>query len=311
MLVVWLVACNAKDTTSTAVTPVAAVPVATIDPRVHEAQAQALAQCQHDFEAFKASPGIRLAKAQELANAGKLTEAITGYNALIAAHGTTAEAATARPLLAAAVKQQAAAEAEQRRRESLGIKALKVNKTVAFGDLSLKVTSTDIGEQWTFDGYGDGYSWSSFNRTAERDYVYLTARISITSTSKSPQLPPVAIYKVTGATMELIGPMSYEFARWEDYGTYLGNYHDRRNDFAYSSTIPFSLGAEIEIAGAEDFAIFMVVRRHACVTRKETKFDNPPVAYRYGAGCDVARTLSVADFDNDYAVIQIFNKNKL
>lgn len=310
---VALTACTSPEQPSAAATPAAAPATAqaAVDQRAHEQQAQALAQCQRDFETYKASPGIRLAKAQELANAGKLKEAIAEYGALIEANGTTAEAATARTLLAAAVKQQAAAEAEQRRRLSLGFKALKEAKSVDINDITVHAISVATGRIWTYDGHGDGYVYSYYQSEAERGATYVFARFSISAKSKNPELPPMALYRIDGDKMEFVSHLSYRFRRWEQYGTYLGNYHDSGNDFAYSSTIAFTAGYEVNLEAFEQYPHVVVVQRKQCVDRRRNPRDTPEISYGYGLRCATAKSLSLADFDNDYAVIKMFNKSKL
>lgn len=52
-----------------------------------------------------------------------------------------------------------------------------------------------------------------------------------------------------------------------DYGSYLGNGHDFRNDFSHTSTIRFKPGIEI----SQDYrteVLFLVASKQGCHTRR-------------------------------------------
>ena len=78
--------------------------------------------------------------------------------------------------------------------------------------------------------------------------------------------------------MTLEGTFMTKFARWSDYGSYLGNYHDNINDFAKTSSVRFKLGCEVsEDVVRKPYAL--VLKKENTLTRNTEKFENPPVSY--------------------------------
>ncbi|MBR2250392.1 MAG: hypothetical protein IJ844_07795 [Prevotella sp.] len=193
--------------------------------------------------------------------------------------------------------------AEEERIKALGFKALKAN-TIAVIDYN-KVSFSNIttSSTFVFDSYGDSYRY----RTADRGNVYITAVMSVTSSSKNPDLPTLAVYSINGDQMNLEGIMDVRFARWRDYGHYLGNYPDYSNDFAKTSTIRFKLGKEVSSDVMKNpYAI--VLKKYNGLSRKNDRYENPPVSYNGYIGYPYM--LSLDDFTRDnaqYVVIKIAN----
>ena len=128
--------------------------------------------------------------------------------------------------------------------------------------------------------------------------------MSVTSTSHAPNLPQLAIYVISGDKMILQGTFETRFARWRDYGAYLGNYHDSTNDFAKVSTVRFKLGLQvIDSQLAKPYAI-VLMKRNVLVYHYD-RFDNPPISYLGSA--NYPSTLSINDFKENYALIKRFN----
>ena len=69
--------------------------------------------------------------------------------------------------------------------------------------------------------------------------------MSVTSTEKNPDIPTLAIYSISGDKLIKEGTFRIEFARWDNYGSYLGNEPDTRNDFSKVNTVGFKLGCEV------------------------------------------------------------------
>src|SRR5690606_5418775 len=129
------------------------------------------------------------------------------------------------------------------------------------------------------------------------------ARISISSESKNPDLPPILAYQYFDGKLMLLGTLGYEFRRWKDYGSYLGNYADYGNDFAHSKTIPFNLGYESSEDNLKSGKVYVVMRKVNCFTRKNKDYGRPEIQYQMGI-CAPKSTLEVSDFDNDYVLIK-------
>ena len=128
--------------------------------------------------------------------------------------------------------------------------------------------------------------------------------MSVTSTNHEPDLPQLALYTINADKMSLEGTFQTEFARWSDYGAYLGNYHDTRNDFSKVSTVKFKLGLQVDDE--------ILKRPYAIVAKKENalslsydRYENPP--YSYTGSVSYPSTLTVEDFSDDYVMVKLSN----
>ncbi|MDM1522890.1 hypothetical protein HX088_06295 [Empedobacter sp. 225-1] len=265
-----------------------------------------LTECKKTVEDLQNTPQVRLSNGQQFLSKNDIVNAKKEFNALIEKFTETEEAQKAKTLIANIEKEEKEKKEAEERKRTLGFKILKENSSVTVGDITVKFTSVSTGQRFNFDHYSD----ESWGRNAERGEIYILSKISISSEIKDPELPPVAIYKVSNGNLTLEGTMDYRFQRWRDYGAYLGNYADYGNDFSHTKTIPFSLGETVSKEDFDNNAFFVVVKKQNCFYRKSERFNNPPVSYT-SSGCNLKSTLTVDDFDKDYALVKIFNKNKL
>ena len=193
--------------------------------------------------------------------------------------------------------------AEEERIKALGFKALKASTTFTIDYNTVELTNISVGNTFTFDSYGDRY----FYRTADRGNKYISAAMKITSQSKDPKLPQLAIYSISGDTMSWEGNFDTEFARWKDYGTYLGNTHDFGNDFAKTSSVRFKIGEEVsEEIVKGPYALIM--KKENGLNRNYEKFENPPVTYI--GSISYPRSLKLEDFTQDgsqFIVVKLAN----
>lgn len=195
----------------------------------------------------------------------------------------------------------AAEEAEKERIKALGFKGLQVYSTVEIDNIKAAFSSFSVGSTYTHDAYDSQY----FYNTADKGYCYLSAAMNVTSESSDPNIPEVALYSISGSKLVYEGRFFTNFARWEDYGSYLGNYHDNGNDFSKVSTVRFKIGCH---ANSEVFKKpYIVLVKNVCkLERKYEKFENPPVSYV--GTTDYPYTLKLEDFDNnEYYAIKIAN----
>ena len=269
-------------------------------------------------EELQNTPTNLMATANEQLKSNKKTEAIATLHKLVNKYPSSTEAKEASRIIAEEEKKEREArEKEERERreaikkeeqkKALGFKILKENSNVSYGYLDVKFTSVTSGKRWTFDSYDDRY----FYRDAERDEIFIIARMSIKSSDKYPKLPPVGVYEYRGGFLHQLEVMDYKFARWQDYGSYLGNYADYGNDFSHTSTIPFSNAATIKKSDFDNSAIFVVMKKEGVFERTYDKYSNPEISYKTTSYSSMKLTLTVDDFDNDYQLIKIFNKGKL
>lgn len=188
---------------------------------------------------------------------------------------------------------------ETERKKALGYKILKPVSTVKLGSISLRFEKIWTGKRWSFDDYGREYRL----RDAQRGSKHILTRVSISSESKNPSLPPVLAYQMNNGELELIGTLGYEFRRWEDYGSYLGNNADYGNDFAHSKTIPFNLGLEVSDDKFDGKTVYIVLKKTGCFERRKKNYGNPEIQYSEGL-CKTKKILKVEDFDNDYVLLK-------
>ena len=185
----------------------------------------------------------------------------------------------------------------------MGFKVLKPVSSVTINYNKVSFSGISIGQRFVHDSYDDSYFYS----TADRGNVYVTVAMTVTSTSKDPEIPSLAVYSIDGDKMHLEGTMCIELARWEDYGTYLGNYHDNGNDFSKTSTVRFKLGAEVS-ADVVKKAYAIVLKKENFATRHYSRYDNPPISY--SGSSPYLYNLELSDFtgnDSKYVVIKIAN----
>ncbi len=193
--------------------------------------------------------------------------------------------------------------ADEERIKALGFKALKPVSTVTIDYNKVSFSAIGVNRSFHFDSYDGG----GFHRTADRGNTYVLASMSVTSSSKEPNLPTLAIYSINGDQMNREGIMEVRFAYWQDYGHYLGNYPDYGNDFAKTSTIRFKLGDEVSTElTTKPYAI--VLKKTNVLSKKYDRYKNPPVSY--SGYIDYPYKLSLDDFTGDnarYVIIKIAN----
>ncbi len=265
-----------------------------------------LNDCKKTVEELSNTPQMRLADGQKFQAENDLENAKNEYNELIEKFPGTDEAKKATTLIAEIEKIEIEKREAEERKKALGFKSIKENTSLEIGDVIIKFNSVNTASQWNFDNYGTEYRL----RKAERDETYIVANVSISAESKDPSLPPISVYQISNGSLKLLGTMGYEFVRWKDYGSYLGNYADYGNDFAYTKTISFNCGLSVSQSIMDKDPVFVVVKKANCFNRTNNTYGNPPISYTAGT-CNIKSTLTVDDFDNDYFLIKVFNKHKL
>lgn len=265
-----------------------------------------LSNCSAELTEIKNTPEQRLIRAQKLFSENDLNGAKGEYQGIVDNYKGTDDATNASKEIAKIDQIIEQKRIEEERKKALGYKILKPTTIVKYGDLSCKFEKIWTGKRWSFDDYGHEYRL----RDAERGNKHVLVRVSITSKSKNPSLPPVLVYQMNNGELQLLGTLGYEFRRWKDYGAYLGNYADYGNDFAHSQTIPFNLGLQLSNENLDSKPIFVVMKKSGCFIRQHEDYGNPEIKYSEGS-CNPKRVLKVDDFDDDYVLLKIFNQSKL
>jgi len=258
-----------------------------------------LEKCSEELSAIRNTAENRFVRARKLLSRGLLEDAAREFQGIVENFEGTNDAKIASKELVkldATIRQK---RIEAERKIALGFKVLKPTTSVKYGDLSLRFDKLWTGKRWTFDDYGHQY----FLRDAKRGNSHVLARVSITSEGNNPELPPILIYQMENGVLNKLGVLAYEFRRWKDYGSYLGNYTDYGNDFSHSKTIPFNCGLELSNEELKGKSIYVVLKKDGCFNRVENRFGQPVVEYSKGS-CESKQTLKVEDFDSDYVLLK-------
>lgn len=248
----------------------------------------------------------RLDNINNLINEGKLESAINEIDNLVSLFPKSKEAQQESSLRAKIEGIRQAKIDEENRIKALGFKVLKDNTTVVFDDIKAVFSGFRIATTFTFDSYDDTYHYQQ----ADKNHKYVSASMNITSSSSNPKLPISAIYYVDGDVLTHMASFSTEFARWDDYGSYLGNYADFNNDFSKVNTVRFKIGAQVSNDDLKR-PFVIVLKKEGVLERKVEKFSNPAIRYFAFALFPPSLTLSDVGESGQYVVIKRYNFDKL
>lgn len=248
-----------------------------------------IAALEKENTELRMTPAI-LAAAVEAAGSD-VAKATAAAAALRAKYPSSPEAAAADKQVAALVEAAEQAKAEARRLAALGLKAVKVTPKFMGEEAGVEVSGATLAKRWVFDAYDSQYHY----KEAEKGSMYVTAKLKVTSKNKDPKIPGMALYKADGANLVKVEFFMLKFARWDGFGSYLGNETDYRNDFSHSTSIPFVMGAQFEIDAVEK-PLFIVVSKAPCYDRNYERFNQPPVSYSRDTCAGLNDTLTAADF---------------
>lgn len=268
--------------------------------KVTEDQAATIISLRDSITILAFPPDQRLLKIKALIASEDYTSAKSQINQLRKLFPNSSEATISEELSASIIKMEEKKEAELERIKALGFKALSAQTIFTIDYNTITLSKFSLGTQFTFDAYDDRW----FYQTADRGNKFVTAAMSIKSKSKDPKIPEFAIYSINGDKMNYEGKFQTRYARWSDYGAYLGNYHDTNNDFAKVSTVKFKLGAEIsEAITSKAFAI--ICKKENGLSISYDRFANPPLSWTGSVSYPL--TLSISDFESNYILIKLYN----
>ncbi len=147
------------------------------------------------------------------------------------------------------------------------------------GDVPMTVEVKNIqwqAKRWVIDRHADTY----FFHSPKKGHVHVTLDFDVTTDAKNPKLTTFDILTMKDGKPETLARTRTAFYRWADYGTYLGNYKDTRNDFGYHNTVRFTAGAEVAVEALKQ-PLLLVARRQGCQERRYNRWANPPDSYSY------------------------------
>lgn len=173
--------------------------------------------------------------------------------------------------------------------------------------LSVTVSSVNWrATRWAMDRRGS--EWSELQPT-KGNYL-VTFDFSVTTNSKDPRLPAFYVAQMKDGFPTYVGVAKVEFYKWEDYGSYLGNYADYGNDFSRSTTVRFTAGREIPMSLAKE-ALFLVATKSPCMKRQYDRFGNPPTSYSTFDCPMSALRKPPHEFWSEHALVAVLNAKQL
>lgn len=165
---------------------------------------------------------------------------------------------------------------------------LSTPKSRKFESGEFEIQNIKKTNKFIFDRYDDRY----FYRESEKDKKYITLNINIKSIDKNPELPVFELFCLNNGKMVYAGDFIYRFYKWNDYGSYLGNYADYANDFTHSNSIKFSLGCEYDLKLQNDTLLILQSKnRHS--KRAYNQFETPEISYLNDGVITVDKTTNV------------------
>lgn len=263
-----------------------------------------LAECRNTVEELQNTPQVRLTKGQQYLANNDFENAKRELNILIEKCGGTDEAKKAQLLVVEIEKQEKAKREAEERKKTLGFKVLKETNTVKVEPVTLNFSYVTSGKKWTFEN--DEYGYYRY-LTAERENIYIIAKVSITSEAKETRIPLISVYEFSGGTLNLLGVMNRQFV-YEPNNSY------SNVDFKYVNTVALSHALEIPSEKLKNNAIFVVVKRNNCSRFEMGYYLDTNLKRTISPDnnqCDIKPTLTVDDFDDEYALIKILNKKNL
>lgn len=261
---------------------------------------QELIEANKKIEILSYPADQRLQKAKDYLASGELDKAKNEILQLREIFPNSSEASSSSALLTKIDELKEAKRKEEERIKALGFKAIPEQTTVKIGYNTVTFSNISIGKNYIHDSYDDRY----FYNDADRGCKYISVLMSVKSEDHDPNIPQLAVYSIKGDKMQFEDCFRTEFNRWEDYGTYLGNYHDSHNDFAKVNTVRFKLGLQLSDEKLSKPYAIVLMKKNALVRGYE-RFRNPPVYYSGSA--DYPSTLSVNDFGNKYTIVKRYN----
>jgi hypothetical protein len=267
--------------------------LAEADPQVLALKAE-VARLAAENKQLRMTPSAMAAEVRSAVAAQNGPRAEAALKRLADSFPFSAELAPATKQVNALLAKLQAADAERKRVAALGFMGLKTRPAYFWGDTELQVSTVNFSRRWIFDSYDTGWSYLD----AEKGQRLLTARVSVSSTSKNPALFGIGAYVADGAKLVQVGSFRYHFVHWVDFGAVLGNHADFRNDFGHTSRIAFTVGASIDQEALKRRPLYLVVTREGCHKRHHDRLLQPPIHYLPESCASLKKTLTVDDFRN-------------
>lgn len=214
-------------------------------------------------------------------------EARAAIDDLLMVFPESKEAGLTSEQLAMIEKREAEKKAEEERIKALGFKVFKDQSAVTIGNKTCSFSGFSYGRTFTFDYVSDVGEYCY--RTADKDNTFILASMSMSTKEHYASTPSIGVYKIEDGALKLVTTFDDEYASWNTYGAYIGNYSETSHDFAKVSTIRYKIAAEIS---NEESKIPLVI-----LCEKDGKYPG--------------NDLTIEQVRDNCIVIKILNRNKI
>lgn len=172
-------------------------------------------------------------------------------------------------------------------------------------DVELRIRRVRIADSWAFDRYRNRYHY----RESDKDKKFLVVDVDITSEEKNPVLPEFVVHRIKDdGSFESLGGLELRYFRWQDYGSYLGNHHDFRNDFAKRDTVRFTAGRQVDMDDLYD-PVVLGVSTLKCLSQRYERFDRPPLSWH--SGCRHGDLEDPSLYLWDFYIVRVFTEDEI
>lgn len=247
-------------------------------------------------------PGVKYEQAQQAINNKEYDLAIKLLTDFINEYPCSkfiTEAKSQIPIVLEKQQEEKKREQERLRIIAQGFDKLTTYISIRTDNTQLDVKKSGKAEKWIFDRNGYEY----YYQDADKGSDFIVIDFNITSKHSDPKLPALYTGEISPeGKIKSIKLLNIAFHSWSDYGAYLGNHHDSKNDFAKKNTISFTAGIQM-VKSDKKYIIF--TNKKECYSRSDG-MNRPPVAY-LGYQCpQITQELGLEDFVDGYQAIKIF-----
>lgn len=152
---------------------------------------------------------------------------------------------------------------------------LKPEKSYTAGDVGILINKVTTNKKWIFDNNNYDYHY----READKGSIFIVIDFTVKSKNKNPDLPVFVVGKSSKEGLStIVGISDIKFPSWTNYGAYLGNYSDFKNDFAKRDTIRFTAAIQVPEEDYKSKKLFLFMPNINCASRLEGS-GSPPISY--------------------------------
>jgi len=195
----------------------------------------------------------------------------------------------------------AAVNATNKNFNQINLKDLKIISKCTIGDVDMQDIKSSVTKKWVFDSNSYDYHY----REVDKGSVFLVFNYVIKSKNKNPILPVFVAAKVEqDGKISILGLSDIHFPSWTNYGAYLGNYRDFKNDFAKRDSVHFTAAIQVSEEVYKSKKLIVFVPDVNCASRYEGD-GSPPVSYMTYECKDKIEKFNNSSVVNN--VVKIFN----